>query len=402
MSNLVSNWFKELESGSGRFAELLRKAGQGSGKGFHHTIREICQQPATWSQTARQLVPMRDAIADLMSPCRRVVLTGSGSSQYAGACAASALVRRLQRTVEVVGGGDLLLQGRASVAGEPTLVVSLARSGQSPESAAVVDTLLRAEPTTRHLVITCNSEGRLAKEFAGNDRVRAIVLDAQTNDSSLVMTSSFTNLSLSARFLGWLDETDRFVQMVDRLDAAGRQLLTRWPDELGAWIAGDVDRVLFLGSGSRFAACEEAALKLLEMTSGNLSTMAQTYLGLRHGPICYVNERTLIVCFLSSDELIRSYERDLIRELNAKRLGLRKLFAGSGDPGAGLSQERALAIAYDLPADMADDDLTILDVVIGQILGFHRCLQEGLQPDQPSTSGVISRVVEEFPIHRLA
>lgn len=402
MSDFLPNWLKELESSSGRFAELLRIAGQGSGESFHHTVREICQQPATWSETARQLVPMRDVIADFIAPCRRIVLTGSGSSQYAGACAASALARRLERTVEVVGGGDLLLSGRASVAGELTLVVSLARSGQSPESVAVVELLLRAEPTTRHLVITCNSEGRLAKEFAGDDRVRVIVLNAQVNDSSLVMTSSFTNLALSAGLLGWLEEADKFIQMVDRLDAAGRQLLLRWPDELGAWIKGDVDRVLFLGSGSRFAACQEASLKLLEMTDGKLSTMAQTYLGLRHGPICYINERTLIVCFLSSNERIRSYERDLIRELNAKRLGLRKLIAGIGDPGAGLVQDRDVAISYDLPADTADDDLTLLDVVIGQILGFHRCLIEGLQPDQPSASGVITRVVGEFPIHRVA
>jgi fructoselysine-6-P-deglycase FrlB-like protein len=46
------------------------------------------------------------------------------------------------RTVEVAGGGDLLLKRRASVASEPTLVVSLARSGESPESAAVVEMLL--------------------------------------------------------------------------------------------------------------------------------------------------------------------------------------------------------------------------------------------------------------------
>ena len=37
--------------------------------------------------------------------------------------------------------------------------------------------------------------------------------------------------------------------------------------------------------------------------------------------------------------------------------------------------------------------------MIGQILGFHRCLEEGLRPDSPSESGVISRVVADFRIH---
>jgi tagatose-6-phosphate ketose/aldose isomerase len=401
-SSLVSSWLKELEKGSGRFAELLRIARQGSGEGFFHTLREICQQPVAWSQTARHLVPMPDLIADMVASCQRILLTGSGSSQYAGECAAPVLEERLERTVEAIGGGDLLMRGKASVAGEPTLVISPARSGESPESVAVVDLLLRAEPRTHHLVITCNSEGRLAREFAGDDRVRVIDVGPQVNDSSLVMTSSFTNLVLSAWFLGWLEQTERFVRVVDCLDHAGREVLTRWPDELGAWIAGGTDRVVFLGSGSRFGSWQEGSLKLLDMTAGKVGTMAQAYLGLRHGPICYINWRTLIVCFLSSDELIRSDERDLMLELNAKGLGIGKLFAGLGDPGAALRQQCDVTISYDLPADIPDASLTILDVMIAQILGFHRCLKERLQPDQPSASGVIRRVVGKFPIHHAA
>jgi len=43
-------------------------------------------------------------------------------------------------------------------------------------------------------------------------------------------------------------------------------------------------RVLFLGSGSHFAGAREAAFKMLEMTAGRVSTMCESYLGLRHGP----------------------------------------------------------------------------------------------------------------------
>jgi tagatose-6-phosphate ketose/aldose isomerase len=158
--------------------------------------------------------------------------------------------------------------------------------------------------------------------------------------------------------------------------------------------------MVFLGDGCRFGAARESALKLLEMTGGKMATMAETYLGLRHGPMCFVNERTLLVCFLSSDPLIRAYERDLIAELDVKRLGARKLVVGVGDAGAGLCKGLDLSVSYEFPGQDADDaDLAQLDVMIGQILGFHRCREEGLQPDSPSEKGIISRVVGEFRIH---
>jgi tagatose-6-phosphate ketose/aldose isomerase len=147
-------------------------------------------------------------------------------------------------------------------------------------------------------------------------------------------------------------------------------------------------------------ACREAALKTLEMTGGRLATMAETYLGLRHGPMCFVNERTLIVCLVSSDPLIRAYERDLIMELNAKKLGARKLIAGVGNFGVGLCGEQDLQISYEVPEPTDDDDLAILDVIIAQILGFYRSVKEGLEPDSPSKNAIISRVVAKFPIHR--
>jgi len=213
------------------------------------------------------------------------------------------------------------------------------------------------------------------------------------------MTSSFTNLVLGARFLGWLDRSEEFIAAVDRLGIASREILTAWPDRLASFISRDIHRIVFLGDGCRFGAAREAALKLLEMTGGKVATMAETYLGLRHGPMCFIDERTLVVCFLSSDPVTREYERDLILELNAKRLGARKLIAGADDPGRGLCEDADLAVPYAVRNDASDADLSVLDVMLAQLLGFHRCRQEGLRPDSPSIDGVISRVVGEFRIH---
>lgn len=389
------------ETGTGTQAELpdrLVVGQKGSAQeGFRHTIKEIWQQPGTWNETVRHLANFRVEMAGALRGCHHVVLTGSGSSQFAGESAASSLQRDLRRAVEVIGAGELLLRRSASVTGEPTLVVSLARSGDSPESAAVVETLLEAEPSTRHLILTCNSAGRLAMQFVGNPRVSVICLQDQVNDRSLVMTSSFTNLVLSARFLGWLDQPEAFVEVVDRLAEAGRALLASWPKRLAEFVSGNIHRIVFLADGGRFGIAREASLKLLEMTAGKIATMAQTFLALRHGPMCFLDSQTVVVCFLSSDPLMRCYELDLIEELNVKRLGARKLIVGTS---TGPCRETDLTLSYEVQGYSADDDLGLLDVMVAQILGFYRCLEEGLQPDSPSETGVINRVVGGFRIHR--
>jgi len=105
-----------------------------------------------------------------------------------------------------------------------------------------------------------------------------------------------------------------------------------------------------------------------------------------------------VVCFLSSDPLVRAYEEDLIAELRRKRMGARKLIVGEGIPAALLD---AGDVAVEIPgmAALGDDNVAVLDVVAGQLLAFFRCLAGGLRPDMPS-SGIISRVVNGFTIRR--
>jgi tagatose-6-phosphate ketose/aldose isomerase len=50
-------------------------------------------------------------------------------------------------------------------------------------------------------------------------------------------------------------------------------------------------------------------------------------------------------------------------------------------------------------AKIGDENMPVLDVLVGQLLGFFRCLKEGLHPDAPSSTGVINRVVQEFVLH---
>jgi tagatose-6-phosphate ketose/aldose isomerase len=444
---MVGAWSRELGPLLGAPAE------DQDGRGYRHTVREIAQQPLTWLETTEAALagaaiveralarvsgdsplsamgaaggshplsamgaaggshplsamgaaggshPLSTMGAARGGHAGTMLFTGSGSSVYAGECLSPALQARLRLAVRAVPAGELLTHASGYLPPRgPCLIVSLARSGNSPESCGVVDSLHDTAPECGHLVITCNRSGRLATSYADDPRVAAIVLDDKTCDRSLVMTSSFTNMTLAGQILGWTKEPEAYRSRGVAVARLGAELLMRHADALARVARSDYTSAVYLGSGCRYGSARESALKMLEMTAGQVTTFPETYLGLRHGPMAAVDDAALVVCFLSSDPVVRAYEADLVRELDAKKLGARKVLVGQDVP-ADLVRPQDLVV--DLPGleTVGDDGAALLDVMAGQLLALFRCLAIGLRPDMPSDEGVISRVVQDFAIHR--
>ncbi|HMI53431.1 MAG TPA: hypothetical protein VK525_18095 [Candidatus Saccharimonadales bacterium] len=393
-------WLRTLASGQSKAEELFRPAEDEQRRlGYFHTLHEICQQPWTWLRTCERVLAAREDLRQDLAGVASLVLTGSGSSEYAGQCVRLTLQNGLGIWTESIGAGVLLTHGkRVLPKSRPALLVSLARSGDSPESRAAIQLLLDTETQFRHIIITCNENGSLTKAWRNNQQVRVIILPPETNDQSLVMTSSFTNLMLAARSLGNLDLPDEYRKLCEALSAIAQSLIHNNFDSLARAGGSGFDRVVFLGSGSRFAGTREAALKMLEMTAGRVTTLCETYLAFRHGPMSYIQEDTLIVCYLSSDATLRAYELDLLRELDRKKLGLAKLVVGENIPPSALRSGDQAIECVGLAA-VGDEDAAMIDVVVAQLLAFFRCREEGLHPDSPSEDGVIQRVVGTFPLH---
>lgn len=368
-------------------------------RGYFHTLREICQQPSTWLATCELILGSSAVLTRSLAGIKTLILTGSGSSEYAGACARLVLQNELGVPAEAIGGGTLLTYGgHAMPPLRPGLVVSLARSGDSPESVGTLSLLLESEPQLRHLILTCNANGALAANYRDNPRVDVLALDERTNDRSLVMTSSFTNLVLAAYSLAHLENPASYRALCAKLSRIAATMLQTSFAIFADLAERNFQRVVFLANGSRFGAAREAALKMLEMTAGRVSTICETYLGLRHGPMSFVGDDSLIVCFLSSDARRRAYEADLLRELDRKGLGMAKLVVGDRVPPDLIRNQDSVLECEGL-ADVGDENAAVVDVVAAQLLAFFRCLKEGLRPDSPSESGVIQRVVESFTLH---
>jgi tagatose-6-phosphate ketose/aldose isomerase len=395
-----TNWFGELAADP-ELADLFALPVQEQQRaGYYHTLREICQQPLTWQETAGGVVERQAELREILKGAegQPIIVTGSGSSLYAGECLALLLEESLGVPVLPIGGGELLLRSIAALrALRPRLLISLARSGDSPESLAAVDLVRSALPDCRQLIITCNQKGRLANGGPGF----AIVLADRTCDRSLAMTSSFTNMVLAGMFLSATDRPDAYLDTAATLSRAGRHLLLRYPQALARIARGGFHSAVYLGSNCRYGAARESALKILEMTAGETPSFAETYMGLRHGPMCVIHDDTLAVLFLASDSLARAYEVDLIRELNRKRLGCQRVIVGENIP-KDLLAASDLAVECPGAAELGDHAVAVLDVMVGQLLAFFRCLHLGHKPDSPSEEGVINRVVASFAIHSRA
>jgi len=401
----VTGWAEDL-AGLREWAPLLAPGdAERVARGYGHTLREILQQPETWEVTGRQMAGAHARLGEALAAGGirdggSLALTGSGSSLFAAECVTLPVQASLGTFVQALPAGLLLTHAAACLpAGRPFLLVSLARSGNSPESAAAVDLLLEARPEGRHLILTCNGGGRLATHYAGDERVLVMVLDERTNDKSLVMTSSYTNLVVAAGALGRLRDPTGLERRTALLASVAREVVRGHGDALASCARGRFGSAVYLGTGPALAGAREAALKMLEMTGGRVGVLAESFLGLRHGPMSAVHDDTLVVAFLSPEPQARAYELDVLRELGRKGLGDARVLVGEELPPE-LVRDGDVGVSPRGLDALAEDAAAVVDVLVGQLLAFFRCRHLGGKPDAPSPAGVIQRVVEEFAIYR--
>ncbi len=396
-----SNDSKGVTSAAGKrlFDALSQDARQ---QGWQHTFTEIFQQPELWRQTAQLSASAAGRRIEEIRRNEFVVLTGSGSSHYVGECIAPAIQRRSGRAALALGSGELVLARQELLPPHrPLMLVSFARSGNSPESSALISSCLEQEPSIEHLAVTCNPSGNVVRQWGSGEeqRVTVQVLDPRTCDKSLVMTSSFTNLALAGLVLGYAGSPRAYLRHAETLVAVGLDLLEGWLERLESIARQPFARLIALGSGGQFGTARESALKMLEMTDGRVATQAESWLGFRHGPMCAFQQDCLLVLFLSGERVKRAYQLDVLREIRKKGLDGTVLAVGRDIPRELLSDEDLLVDPPGL-AELPDEWAAIAGTVVGQLLGFFRCLEEGLQPDQPAGSGAISRVVPEFRLYQ--
>jgi tagatose-6-phosphate ketose/aldose isomerase len=378
-------------------------------RGLEHTPREIWQQPNTWSKTYQLCQGRSGELNDVLrragigrgnTSSPTVYLVGAGTSDYTGRALAPLLRRRWSCEVWAVPSTTLLTEFEEfHRPGNEYLWISFSRSGESPEGVALLEQALDRHREIRHLVITCNQEGPMARLCARHsDRALALVLEDAVNDRGLAMTSSFTNMVLAGQCVGHLEDFARFGDVVAEMGEIGRRFLSAAAEAAAAIASLGCARACFVGAGALRAVADECALKVVELTAGKVATLAETPLGLRHGPLSSVDGQTLFVAFLSSEARRRGYELDLLREIDRKRLGRVRAVVT-----AGATEDVSPLVDYGLSlnsaANFPDYYRPVLDVMLGQLIGLFASMRCGLKPDQPSPGGTITRVVAPIKLY---
>ncbi len=367
--------------------------------GAVHTIPEILGQPALWRGIWTGLRAERPALLPFLAPSalgphREIVLTGAGSSAYIGELLQGRYALRTGRTVRAVPTTDIVTNPEEAFPRDvPTLLVSFARSGNSPESVAAMDCADARLRDVKHLIITCNPKGELARHPTPNPRA-VFVLPPESDDQGLAMTGSFTGMALAGLLLADLECLDAAEARVERLAAAAEGILATQGDRFRELAALPFTRAIFLGAGALKAAARESHLKLQELSDGNVICAYDSFLGFRHGPKAAINASTLLVFLFSGRPGHRAYEEDLVDEIRSGVQGLFHLGVGEG-----LRTHSPLEATIPLPGPMDDEERAICAVLAAQILGVHKAIALGLRPDTPSPAGTISRVVRGVTIY---
>lgn len=363
------------------------------------TAREIAQQPEIWRSMSRLVEAERGRLDAFLKPLLehadlRIVLTGAGTSAFVGLIAAPALSHWLGRRVEAVATTDIVSSPRDAFAEDvPTLLVSFARSGNSPESGAATDLADKLLTDVSHLIITCNEMGRLCEAHEGRTKSMVVLMPEGANDKGFAMTSSFTSMLLACLLILDGGNTEAIASLATM---ATHVIQSRLP-AIHELAAGGFERVVYLGSGPLAGLARESALKLLELTAGRVVAFHDSALGFRHGPKAIVNDKTLVVVYVSPEPYTRQYDLDIVAELRAE-MKPENVIAISSTPLPDQSPQ-----TWVLPdaAGLEGAFLAAGFVLVAQLLALSFSSELGMTPDNPFPGGHVNRVVKGVTIHPL-
>ena len=368
------------------------------------TTGEIRQQPELWEDTYRIYAENKAAIEEFLAAANAmgegrtsVIFTGAGTSDYVGDTVAPYL-RHVGDTdtydFKPIATTDIVSAPRDFLRAEdPTVLVSFARSGNSPESLAAVEVARAYVKNIKFLNITCAPEGKLAVESA-DDPDALTLLIPRANDKGFAMTGSYSCMALLSTLIFDPASDDEKRAWVDEAAAMGREVVER-EGEIAAYLAGDFNRVTYLGSGAYVGLAQEAQLKILELAHGLVATSWDSCMGYRHGPKSFVDDKTLVFVFVNNDAYTRQYDLDILNEIAGDEIA-QKTIAIQQDAGELFPGE---SFTFAGSPELPEAYLALPFVMVAQVVSLLNSVRVGNTPDTPSPTGTVNRVVKGVIIH---
>lgn len=373
-----------------------------------NTAKEIIQQPDTWRESVKNLIKNKIEIKSFIDSFLskkefRIILTGAGTSAFAGEVCEPYLTSLLNKRVEAIATTDLVASPKSYFIKDiPTLLVSFARSGNSPESVHAVNLASQLVDDLYQIVITCNENGKLAKNTVNDEKSLLLLMPPQTNDLGFAMTSSFTTMVLNAMAVFNINNIENFSSDVDKLSNSVNDFIENNIEKVTSLSNEDFERIVYLGSSTSKGIARESALKVLELTAGKVNASYDTPLGFRHGPKSVVDDETVSVIYISNDEYTRQYDLDLAKEMLAHKKNDKVVIVGDNIEEDILNKADYVFNVENINYTVENEVLLPLQqIIFGQMLSFLKSVNLGITPDNPCPTGEVNRVVQGVILHEL-
>lgn len=363
-----------------------------------YTLKEIEQQKRLWLETINLVKEKKEEIKSFLDKNdfknRKIIFTGAGTSEFVGNSITPALGGNVLSiaTTDIVSNPENYLKKD-----EKVILISCARSGNSPESVATVKLADEIIDDVCHILITCNKDGKLAINKKDDKKALVLLMPEESNDKGFAMTSSFTCMSLTGLLIFNLESLEKIEDiMKNQIEKIKDEDMKSLIDSL---ITLDISRIVYLGSSCLKGVAEEAALKCLELTAGHMSLHYNSPLGFRHGPKSIINDTTMIITLLSNNDYTRKYELDLLKEMyneNKKKV-LVTLDMKNSDEARKNSH---YYYTFNNDDNNAEDVFNMFSYIyFAQLFAFYKSKSFGINPDNPCPTGEVNRVVQGVIIY---
>lgn len=360
----------------------------------HNTYYEICQQAEKWKEVYALYEQRKEKIEEFLAKVGsdvKIIFTGAGTSEYVG--------NILNEYLKSLGTYDFSSIPTTDLVSCPylhfkkdqkTLLVSFARSGNSPESLAAVKLGEQIVDDFYNMALTCAPDGKLALKLKDDDKSFVFIEPEGTNDKGFAMTSSFSSMLLTGLLI--FDKRDDKKELVESIAKTCKAIIAD-KENIEKLVNFDFERIIYLGSGPLYKLTNEARLKILELTAGEVASLYESSMGFRHGPKSFVNDKTLVVSFISKNSYTRKYDLDILEETFADKIAKRIIAIANEEINGDFEK---LIYKNQINEDIY---LALPYIVIAQLISLITSLRVGNTPDNPSKSGTVNRVVKGVEIH---
>lgn len=373
-----------------------------------YTAAEIAQQPEVWMELADMLMERRTEICAFMDRALkekdlRIIMTGAGSSAFIGETFQFLLGKELGIWTENIHTTDIVSVPESVLSDVPTLLISYARSGESPESIAAVKFAEKKVKNLYNIIIVCDENSSLAKYGREIEKSLVLYMPSRTCDKGFAMTSSVSSMSLATWCLFHYQDMEKYTQYVRAFSKAMTEQIDALAGKAEQIAGNDYRRLIWLGSGALKGLGREGAVKSMELTNGYVHAGYDAPTGFRHGPKTVLNEETLTVHLISNQSYTRKYDADLANEVIREKQG-NIVVTVKPEPLCQDIQGEDYEVVYRIPEIVPEDSemgAYIFSLVFLQLLSMEKSLKIGCTTDNPCPKGEVNRVVQGIRIYDL-